>query len=84
MAVLGEDDRLIARASLLEGRRQRSLLEGHRRQYRPKDENPIPHGFSGELVTRRSLDFYAAVADQMPAAGTGDELAASRSDGITA
>ncbi|MDH7974965.1 IS21 family transposase [Sphingomonas sp. AR_OL41] len=64
-----EDDRLIARHPLLEGRRQRSLLEGHRRQYRPKDENPIPHGFSGELVTRRSLDFYAAIAHQMATSG---------------
>lgn len=66
-----EDDRLIARHPLLEGRRQRSLLEGHRRQYRPKDENPIPHGFTGELVTRRSLDFYAAVAHQMATSGAG-------------
>jgi transposase len=66
-----EDDRLIARHPLLEGRRQRSLLEGHRRQYRPKDENPVPHGFSGELVTRRSLDFYAAVAQQMATTGAG-------------
>lgn len=66
-----EDDRLIARHPLLEGRRQRSLLEGHRRQYRPKDENPVPHGFSGELVTRRSLDFYAAVAHQMATTGAG-------------
>jgi len=64
-----EDDRLIARHPLLEGRRQRSLLEGHRRQYRPKDENPIPHGFTGERVTRRSLDFYAAVGQQMAASG---------------
>lgn len=64
-----EDDRLIARHPLLEGRRQRSLLDGHRRQYRPKDENPIPHGFSGELVTRRSLDFYAAVGQQLATMG---------------
>lgn len=64
-----EDDRLIARHPLLEGRRQRSLLEGHRRIYRPKDDNPIPHGFSGELVTRRSLDFYAAVGHQMATSG---------------
>lgn len=64
-----EDDRLIARHPLLEGRRQRSLLEGHRRQYRPKDENPIPHGFTGERVTRRSLDFYAAVGQQLAASG---------------
>lgn len=66
-----EDDRLIARHPLLDGRRQRSLLDGHRRQYRQKDENPIPHGFSGELVTRRSLDFYAAVAHQMATSGAG-------------
>lgn len=66
-----EDERLIARHPLLEGRRQRSLLDGHRRQYRPKDENPIPHGFSGELVTRRSLDFYAAVGQQLATSGAG-------------
>lgn len=64
-----EDDRLIARHPLLEGRRQRSLLEGHRRQYRPKEENPIPHGFTGELVTRRSLDFYAAIGQQLAVSG---------------
>ena len=64
-----EDNRLIARHPLLEGRRQRSLLEGHRRQYRPKDENPVPHGFTGELVTRRSLDFYAAIGQQLAASG---------------
>jgi len=64
-----EDDRLIARHPLLEGRRQRSLLEGHRRQYRPREENPIPHGFTGEQVTRRSLDFYAAVGQQLAASG---------------
>ena len=64
-----EDNRLIARHPLLEGRRQRSLLEGHRRQYRPKEENPIPHGFTGEQVTRRSLDFYAAVGQQLAASG---------------
>jgi transposase len=64
-----EDDRLIARHPLLEGRRQRSLLEGHRRQYRPKDENPVPHGFTGEMVTRRSLDFYAAIGQRLAASG---------------
>lgn len=64
-----EDDCLIARHPLLEGRRQRSLLEGHRRQYRPREENPIPHGFTGEQVTRRSLDFYAAVGQQLAASG---------------
>jgi transposase len=64
-----EDNRLIARHPLLEGRRQRSLLEGHRRQYRPKEENPVPHGFTGELVTRRSLDFYAAIGQQLAASG---------------
>lgn len=64
-----EDNRLIARHPLLEGRRQRSLLEGHRRQYRPKDENPVPHGFTGELVTRRSLDFYAAIGQQLATSG---------------
>jgi hypothetical protein len=64
-----EDNRLIARHPLLEGRRQRSLLEHHRRHYQPKEENPVPHCFTGELVTRRSLDSYAAICQQLAASG---------------
>jgi len=59
-----EQDRLIACHPVLDGRKQRSLLDGHRRLHR-KDELPIPHGFTGDLVTRRSLDFYAAVGQQL-------------------
>ena len=64
-----EDDRLIARHPHLEGRRERSLLDGHRRRSRKKDDLPLPHGFTGQQVTRRSLDIYAAIGEQLAAAG---------------
>jgi len=64
-----EDDRLIARHPLLEGRRQRSLLDEHRRQSRPKEDLPLPHGFTGQQVARRSLDIYAAIGQQLATAG---------------
>ena len=43
-----EDDRLIARHPLLDGRRQRSLLEGHRRSVRQQDLAAVPAGHGGE------------------------------------
>lgn len=64
-----EDDRLIARHPLLEGRRQRSLLDEHRRQSRPKEDLPLPHGFTGQQVARRSLEIYAAIGQQLATAG---------------
>jgi len=64
-----EEDRLIARHPLLGGRRQRSLLDGHRRSARHKDPAPIPPGFGGELVVRRPLDFYAAVGRRLAVSG---------------
>lgn len=63
-----EDDRLIARHPVLEGRRQRSLLDGHRRHRRRNDDLPLPHGFSGQQVARRSLDIYAAIGQQLAGA----------------
>ncbi len=64
-----EESRLIARHPMLEGRRQRSLLDGHRRTYRQRDEIPVPHGFTGDLVTRRPLDFYEAVGRRLAVSG---------------
>lgn len=64
-----EENRLIARHPLLEGRRQRSLIDGHRRSYRHRDELAIPHGFTGDLVTRRPLDFYEAVGRRLSVSG---------------
>jgi transposase len=64
-----ENDRLIARHPLLEGRRQRSLLEGHRRNPRQKDDLPTLPKIMGAEVTRRSLDVYAAVGQQLATSG---------------
>ena len=63
-----ENDRLIACHPLLEGRRQRSLLDGHRRHQRRNDDLPLPHGFTGQQVARRSLDIYAAIGQQLAGA----------------
>jgi len=60
-----EAGQLIARHPHLEGRRQRSLLSGHRVPNRRADEIPIPHGFSGELVTSRPLAIYEAVGKSL-------------------
>jgi hypothetical protein len=64
-----EDDRLIARHPLLEGRLQRSLLEGHRRHRRRNDDLSLQNGYSGQQVARRSLDIYAAIDQQPTGAG---------------
>lgn len=66
-----EEDRLIARHPLLAGRRQRSLLDGHRRSARHKGHIAIPPGLVGDLVVRRPLDFYAAVGQRLAASGGG-------------
>lgn len=64
-----EDDRLIVRHPVLEGRRQRSLLDGHRRHRRRNNDLPLPHGFTGQQVVSRSLGIYAAIAQQLAGAG---------------
>lgn len=64
-----EEDRLIARHPLLGGRRQRSLLDEHRRSARHEDHVPIPPGFGGELVVRRTLGFYEAVGRRLATSG---------------
>ncbi|MDE3022756.1 MAG: IS21 family transposase, partial [Pseudomonadota bacterium] len=66
-----EENRLVATHPVLEGHRQRSLLPGHRQAYtktlRIRAE-PDPAGFlqdSGGRVVRRSLAFYAAIAQYL-------------------
>jgi transposase len=64
--------RLIAVHALLHGRRQRSLLPGHRQQRRsstaPEVQQPQPVQPPGHSVARRALEVYAAVAERLGAA----------------
>ena len=62
-----EAGQLIARHPVLQGRNQRRVAPGHRkataltiRRHAPNE--PFVIGRAGEVVARRSLDFYAAVA----------------------
>ncbi len=64
-----EADLLIARHPMLEGRRQRSVLSGHRKHER-KCENPTPPAIYGDLVTCRPLDIYDAIGKRLAALGT--------------
>ena len=67
-----EDDRLIAVHPVLEGRGRRRIAAGHRGQpppansLTPRDEAPVP-ARPGEVVARRPLEFYAAVARRLAA-----------------
>ena len=64
--------RLVAVHALLHGRRQRSLLPGHRQPRRssmaPEVEKPSPIQPPGHSVARRGLEVYAAVAARLGAA----------------
>ena len=62
-----EGDRLIACHPLLDGRRQRSTLAGHRQSVRPKDQVLMPPAFGGDLVPLRPLDIYEAVGRRLAA-----------------
>ena len=59
---------------MLEGRNQRRVAPGHRKapvlaiRRHPDAGEPIVIGRAGEVVARRSLDFYEAIALQF--AGT--------------
>jgi hypothetical protein len=63
-----EAGQLIARHPVLEGRNQRRVGPGHRRapalatRRHADGDEPIVIGRAGEVVARRSLDFYEAVA----------------------
>jgi hypothetical protein len=68
-----EDQRLIAMHPLLHGRRQRSLLPGHRQALRTATPKHSSSGTTvvhapGRNVARRALDIYEAVAQRLGAA----------------
>lgn len=63
-----EGDLLIARHPMLEGRRQRSVLSGHRKHDR-KAETLTPPKIYGDLVMCRPLDIYDAVGRRLAASG---------------
>ena len=64
--------RLVAVHALLHGRRQRSLLPGHRQLRRsntaPERQEPQVVKPPGHSVARRTLEVYAAVAERLGAA----------------
>jgi len=65
-----EAGRLIATHPVLEGRHQRRVAPGHRRTLVPRaraGNEAIPIGRAGDVVARRSLDFYEAVARRLAA-----------------
>jgi hypothetical protein len=68
-----EDGRLIAAHAVLEGRHQRRIAPGHRKMTsitRNADaQEPGLLGRAGDVVARRSLDFYEAVARRLAADG---------------
>ena len=67
-----EADRLIAVHPVLEGRHQRRLAPGHRKmptQRAKAQAAAVPVGRAGDVVARRSLDFYEAVVRRLAAEG---------------
>jgi hypothetical protein len=67
-----EAGRLIAVHPVLEGRHQRRLTPGHRKMPAPRaavEDAGIALGRAGDVVARRSLDFYEAVARRLAAEG---------------
>ena len=63
--------RLVAVHALLHGRRQRSLLPGHRQSRRsnavPTIDKPLLVQPPGHSVARRGLEVYAAIAERLGA-----------------
>ena len=68
-----EADRLIAVHPVLEGRHQRRLAPGHRKMpmltATEIGAGAVPIGRAGDVVARRSLDFYEAVARRLAGEG---------------
>jgi transposase len=70
-----EDGALIASHPVLEGRHQYRVAPGHRRappparRASPRRDEPILAGRAGDVVARRSLAFYEAVARRLAAEG---------------
>ena len=77
--------RLVAVHALLHGRRQRSLLPGHRQSRRSSAasevEKPLPMKPPGHSVARRGLEVYAAVAKRLGAASRIGAAATSSTGG---
>jgi transposase len=73
--------RLVAVHALLHGRRQCSLLPGHRQPRRsntaPEVDKPLPVQPPGHSVARRALEVYAAVAERLGAASRAAAVAAT-------
>jgi transposase len=68
-----EAGRLIAVHPVLEGRHQRRLAPGHRKMPTRRamlEAAATPIGRAGDIVARRSLDFYEAVARRLATEGT--------------
>jgi transposase len=68
-----EAGQLIATHPVLEGRHQRRLAPGHRKmpaQRTTAETAVLPIGRAGDVVARRSLDFYEAVARRLAAEST--------------
>jgi transposase len=68
-----EDGRLIATHAVLEGRHRRRVAPGHRKMpsilRNAAAQEPTLLGRAGDVVPRRSLDFYEAVARRLAAEG---------------
>jgi transposase len=68
-----ETGRLIAVHPVLEGRHQRCVAPGHRKTFVPTRGTaalePVLLGRAGDVVARRSLDFYDAVARRLASDG---------------
>ena len=68
-----EDGRLIAAHAVLEGRHQRRVAPGHRKMpslaRRDAHQEPVPLGRAGDVIARRSLGFYEAVARRLAVEG---------------
>lgn len=68
-----EAGQLIAIHPVLEGRHQRRLTPGHRKmptQRTTAEATAMPIGRAGDVVVRRSLDFYEAVARRLATEST--------------
>jgi hypothetical protein len=68
-----EAGRLIAAHPVLEGRHQRHLAPEHRKtptQRTTAETAGMPIGRAGDVVARRSLDFYEAVARRLATEST--------------
>lgn len=64
-----EGDKLIARHPMLEGRRERSLLPGHRKSAGKRESKAVAPPAYGDQVVRRPLEIYEAIGKRLAASG---------------